>query len=234
MSRLELPNGYIPLPLITNHTNQVRIDSLGLPVGFDETQLGVNLKGFDSVRRLIGADVLRITCQVGPEAQLAIHGDINTDGSLASSAVASAQKTPASSAKVEKKIATVELDSSAIGEKHPELNRAIRSASTRAIVLNKVIKSGLSQAAYRSLELDDAFGAIYTTMLLAVGSGAAMADGGFTPKNIVEGLGVGPFIWLLYARDYKNFAILPFWPADRYAVTRGKIATTKFFAKVQR
>lgn len=233
MSRHELPVGFIAIPEVSDHTDHVRIDSLGLPVGFDESQLGVNLRALDGVRRIISANTLRIASADDTSTPLSIKGSINSDGSLASSSYASAEKKAPSTSRLDGKTVTVSLDSTAISDKYPELTKNIRSAELRAQILNKAIKPGLSHGAYKSLELNNSYWAGFTAFLLSIGVAAGVSDGDFTASDAVGTLGFGVFTWAIYARDQKDFALLPFWPVDRYAVARGKIATTKFFNSLE-
>lgn len=232
MSNHDLPRGFVALPEAVKLTDTVSIDSLGLPVGFDEERLGVNVRGLDGVRRLISADVLRITCESSTSLTPIFSGSVHEDGSLAASSTASAEKRASSSGGVAAKTASVKMDSATFDEQYPDLVRQVRSPSARATLLNKAIRPGLSEAALKSLEINSLFWAGYTASVLAVANAAAFSDG-FTPGDVPFMVGINPFLWMLYARESgKKLSLLPFWPVDRYAIASGKIATTKFFGEI--
>lgn len=232
MSNNDLPRGYVALPEVVELTDQVRIDSLGLPVGFDEERLGVNIRSLDGVRRVIGVNTLRITCESSTSLAHTVNGTMHADGSLAASSTVSAEKRAPSSGSAAANVASVKIDSATFDEKYPELVRQVRSPKARADLLSKAIRPGLSAAAFKSLEMGDKFHAGYTGFCLSVATMAGLSDG-FKPSDIPFILGVNPFLWALYARDTKKPGLLPFWPIDRYSVARGKIATTKFFAEIK-
>lgn len=48
----EFPRGYVPLPQIESHTDEIIFKSLGFPIGFDEKRLGVNLRAIRRIQTL--------------------------------------------------------------------------------------------------------------------------------------------------------------------------------------
>ncbi len=59
MSETKLPTR-VPLPEVPHYTEDIVFGALGLPVGFDQSELLVNLKSFDRIRKVAGLEMVSV------------------------------------------------------------------------------------------------------------------------------------------------------------------------------
>lgn len=158
----------VPLPKVGDYTSHVVFGNLGLPVGFDEEQLLVNLRGFQRVQKLAALGDITIHGATGESGTYEHNVDgINGDGSITLRGVAKRQKNPLSQGIVtypeqrtiygedyssfyNKPDVTIKVNNAETHERIQENSdrfpRRDFDPSARAFFLNKAIRQGLVTA----------------------------------------------------------------------------------------
>lgn len=126
----------IPLLELAEHTDQVVIESLGLPQGFDESQLSVNLAAFSRVQKLSGIDI-----QADGTAALGLGNVIRARPKTGDGTIGMFDENPLYIRHVD---ATVVLQEDAIAQQLQRKGpRAAFSGRERASALNNGLRHGL-------------------------------------------------------------------------------------------
>lgn len=74
-------NTFIPLPELEHHTDIVQVESLGLPVGFDQERLGFNVVAIEHAMKWGGVSKLDVRAREGEQRAVNVDFDgINNDG----------------------------------------------------------------------------------------------------------------------------------------------------------
>lgn len=86
---------YVPLPDVGEHSDRITIGQLGLPVGFDESALLLNVKGIERAATVAGLSRIAITGGEGAHDQesFSISG-IGSDGSIAAGGLRKVRQAP--------------------------------------------------------------------------------------------------------------------------------------------
>ncbi|HSX15216.1 MAG TPA: hypothetical protein VLF40_00300 [Candidatus Saccharimonadales bacterium] len=66
--------GFVPLPEVPEHTEHISLENLGLPIGFDEERLLVNVGAMERIRRAIGLGDIVVTAAYLNDSMPAVDG----------------------------------------------------------------------------------------------------------------------------------------------------------------
>lgn len=157
MSDVKIPRA-VPLPEVGKHTDDVVFGNLGLPVGFDDERILVNLRCINRVRAVAGLGSVSVIGEKGDTSSYDYNVTSMDSGAATFGAVSKQNKTPASSGSVTfptpstlfgKADTTIAINNSEIEErlrtKHGTIG--LYEPVPRARELNAAVKTGLAHAA---------------------------------------------------------------------------------------
>ena len=149
----------VPLPYVADYTDDIVLGNLGLPVGFDDERLLVNLRGINHIRRLAGLGKTSIVGERGDTTSYDYDiTSFDTSGTATFGAkskinrvnlVSEGVKFPTASTLYGKPEVTIKLNSAEIDERirlHHGTN-GLFEAKPRAKLLNSAVQNGLASAA---------------------------------------------------------------------------------------
>jgi hypothetical protein len=153
----------VPLPEVPHYTEDIVFGGLGLPVGFDQSSLIVNLRSFDRIRKVAGLATVNVFAASSDQEQFdaGITG-VGSQGTATVGLAGKRTKKPVASGAVDyhnsalqdigaTPSATIKIDNTEIetrieeGEKY---KKGVFDQQARAKFLNKAIKRGLSEAGF--------------------------------------------------------------------------------------
>jgi|GEM_PF-4284198 len=227
MANPETTPRFVPLPDLRQHTDSVTFGNLGLPVGFDQEQLLVNVRGIERIQSVARLGHISVVGMSGEVSQRSYSvGSIQADGSTTLGAVKKREKEPLShiSVKFPDPSLTIVGDPRVIIrvnkeeikqrtlEKPKEYERGPLDAGTRAKYLNRSLKEGLSSASKKAnvdlfkIALGSAAYTIMNTILWAYGSST---EGILTGSAVASPVVMNAIILisgaLSYSRNGKDF-----------------------------
>ncbi len=100
MSDVKIPRA-IPLPEVGEYTDDVIFGNLGLPVGFDDERLLVNLRGINRIRAIAGLGTVSIVGERGDISTYDYDVTGSNDGAATLGAVSKQPKVKSSNGSVE-------------------------------------------------------------------------------------------------------------------------------------
>lgn len=244
----------VPLPEIPRHTEEVIFGGLGLPVGFDQERLRVNLRAFERIRLTAGLGTVSIVA-VESEAEPTDAGvtSIDKQGAATASFAGKRHRKPLASGLVSEpqnnmgllclpESTTVRLDNTEIESRIEESGRykkGVFDATARAKYLNRAIKSGLSEASFdasfakhRLIFSSMVYGAMpVDAMMFNIPLGLAMSVTGFGNNVLAAGffsaiVGDGMEEKLKVFAHYRHSLFFGVTP-DRWIMARGMLTTSK-------
>lgn len=159
MTASEIPH-FVPLPDVPAYTDEVEFGALGLPIGFDDERLLINLPAINRVRTIAALGGVSVYKVNGDSETLDFSiGSINGDGTATMTGVRKTSHQPLSRGRlalprdpscavvwnpdVHVHINSAEADAKIIDSKSP---RGALDPKLQAQVLNDAIKKGLNQA----------------------------------------------------------------------------------------
>jgi hypothetical protein len=164
MSTERLPKA-VPLPEISQHTENIVFGGLGLPVGFDQERVTVNLRKLDYFRQAAGLNAISIVSTAGEtEPTDATITSVNEQGAATVGLLGKRVKTPLSSTTLRYpvdndimfnrpnavvKINNTELETR-LEEKPEKYEKGAFDIKGRASFLNRAVKRGLAEANFDS------------------------------------------------------------------------------------
>lgn len=93
---------FTPLPKLPEQTDRFEVQSLGLPVGFDQERLGINVDAIHKIMLWSQVAELSIATVDGEKSEpVIVPGNVNRDGSAAASHALTAQRIKLSHAKID-------------------------------------------------------------------------------------------------------------------------------------
>ncbi|GEM_PF-7071946 len=154
MTSAKLPKE-VPLTEVSDYTDQISFDSLGAPMGFDQSQLLVNLRGFNRIRTASGLGRISITTKDGliEDTQPVITG-IDTQGTATAGLTAFSRRKPLASGAIRyergvggsfmRPDVSIVIDKSAVESRIEDKNGGnVFEVAQRAAQFNKAIRRGL-------------------------------------------------------------------------------------------
>ncbi len=166
MSREKLPS-FVPIHEVQEYTDSIVVHNLGLPVGFDEEQLEINLSGLARTAKMAGLGHLSIIGFRGDTTEHGIGvGSVFGDGTASAMKISTMTKAKLHDIDIENdgfgtpreyhwKNAVLKINNAEVedrirtdGDKWP---RQQFDAQGRAKYMDKSLKGALSSAAYESI-----------------------------------------------------------------------------------
>ncbi len=149
----------VPLPEVPRYTEEVVFGNLGLPQGFDDERLLVNLRGLQRVQAVAGLGTISIVGTTGESYQTDLNiSGWDSQGTAVSSGVAKRQKQPLAHGNLRfpnpqstlfgLPDLTIKVNNSEVDERISEgdFKKGLLDPYARAKYLNGAIKSGLAEA----------------------------------------------------------------------------------------
>jgi hypothetical protein len=203
MSRADIP-ALVPLPDISTYSDMVTFGNLGLPVGFDDERVLVNLRAINRVRSIAGLGGVSIIGERGDTSTYDYNvTSMDTSGSATFGAVSKQNKTPLAQGNL-----TFDSGSSSFGK--PEVNIALNTseaeeriktqhglsglyeAKPRAKYLNSAVKQGLADAVVDANIDKEKFK--ITARAYGFFAGLGLIGGGGVPRALAVGFIAGPVL----------------------------------------
>lgn len=208
----------VPLPEVCHYEEQTQVvfGNLGLPQGFDEERLIVNLKRIDQIRRWAGLGTISITSETGTNEPYDITvTSVDSDGAITSGKVGKRTAKPIGQTTVDTQTALQSLmtdpnthikrdtteSQERIREAHMD-NRGELSPKAQAAMLNACVKRGLYTASKQrnlrgELAESDALLAIVSAPVGAL-TGDIIQESGFSLESIPYIIGTYGVVRIMY------------------------------------
>ncbi|OVE78819.1 hypothetical protein BVY00_01750 [bacterium G20] len=158
MSKDRLPNR-VPLPDVPQHTEDIVFGYLGLPTGFDEERILVNLRAIGRVRSAAGLGVISVTSYRGESQPYDIQiSDVDSSGTATTSVIAKRHEKPLANGSVRYPTgsssydypdAFIKIDSTELEARIDEddsYKRGVFDTLAQAKFLDNGLRQGLRQA----------------------------------------------------------------------------------------
>ncbi|HVX23875.1 MAG TPA: hypothetical protein VG992_00835 [Candidatus Saccharimonadales bacterium] len=210
MTELESPTDsklprLVSLPEVSEYTDNVVFGNLGLPVGFDDERLQVNLRAFRRVQRVAGLATVSVVSAAGERDQFDFNiSGVDADGAATMRGAAKRHKQPLSTGNTQFPADTTMFDNpdviikvntgevEARTQTSEKYKKGLLDPKAQARFLDKAVRRGLTEASWHANV--DKFKIGYGLRTYGMFAGLALLGGSDIERTVPFVLGAAPVL----------------------------------------